>query len=153
MRQLADHLFVIVVALWVGALWAVGYLVTPTLFAMIDDRALAGNVAGRLFALVGWLGIGSAGWVLLFIAIRHGWAGFRTRVFWLVVLMLVLVVAGQFGVQPLLAQLKAEAWPQAVMDSPLRERFATWHGVSSVLYLVLSLLGLVLVAAARRLVR
>jgi hypothetical protein len=36
------------------------------------------------------------------------------------------------------------------MESVLRNRFATWHGVSSILYLVQSLLGLLLVASAAR---
>jgi hypothetical protein len=36
------------------------------------------------------------------------------------------------------------------MESVLRNRFATWHGVSSILYLVQSLLGLLLVASAGR---
>jgi hypothetical protein len=31
------------------------------------------------------------------------------------------------------------------MESAMRDRFATWHGVSSVLYLVQSLFGIVLV--------
>jgi hypothetical protein len=49
--------------------------------------------------------------------------------------------------------MKADAWPREVMSSVLRDRFATWHGVSSVLYLVQSVLGIVLVLGARRLAR
>jgi hypothetical protein len=45
----------------------------------------------------------------------------------------------------LLAQLKADALPRQVMESALRDRFAAWHGVSSGLYLIESLLGLWLV--------
>jgi hypothetical protein len=59
--------------------------------------------------------------------------------------MVLLTIAGHFGVQPILAKLKADALPRQVMESALRDRFATWHGVSSVLYLVQSLLGLWLV--------
>jgi hypothetical protein len=36
------------------------------------------------------------------------------------------------------------------MQSVVRDRFATWHGVSSVLYLVVSLLGVLLVAVQER---
>ncbi len=36
------------------------------------------------------------------------------------------------------------------MESALRDRFATWHGVSSALYLVQSLLGIVLVVLQER---
>jgi hypothetical protein len=43
-------------------------------------------------------------------------------------------------------QLKEAALPKDVMQSLFRDRFATWHGVSSAVYLVQSLLGLALVA-------
>jgi hypothetical protein len=62
----------------------------------------------------------------------------------------VLVAAGHFGLQPLLAQLKADAWPRDVMESVLRDRFVAWHGVSSILYLAQSVLGLWLVLVSGR---
>ena len=55
--------------------------------------------------------------------------------------MALLAAASQFGIQPLLAQLKADALPREVMASVLRDRFATWHGISSILYLMQSGLG------------
>jgi hypothetical protein len=33
MRRLADALYDVMLTLWVGGLWAIGYLVAPTLFA------------------------------------------------------------------------------------------------------------------------
>jgi hypothetical protein len=39
------------------------------------------------------------------------------------------------------------------MSSAIRERFATWHGISSLLYLVQSVLGLFLVFGTRRQLR
>jgi hypothetical protein len=38
-------------------------------------------------------------------------------VFWIVLLMLALTATGHFGVQPILAQLKADALPRQVMES------------------------------------
>ena len=63
--------------------------------------------------------------------------------------MLVLVLAGHFGIQPLLDGLKAKAWPADVMQSIFADRFRTWHGVASIAYLIESLLGIVLVLKAR----
>jgi len=71
-------------------------------------------------------------------------------VFWIVLIMLGLTLAGHFGIQPILAQLKADALPRQVMESALRDRFATWHGVSSILYLLQSLLGVALVVQQER---
>jgi hypothetical protein len=153
MSRLSEHLLVVLVTLWVGALWSVGYVVAPTLFGMIGDRTLAGNVAGRLFTLVAWIGLASAAYLLAFQLLRQRWRALRSGLFWVVVAMALMTLASQFGIQPLMAQMKADAWPREVMNSVLRDRFATWHGVSSVLYLVQSVLGIVLALGARRLLR
>ncbi len=153
MSRLADHLVLVVVTLWIGGMWAVGYLVAPVLFDMLPDRALAGRVAARLFDYVGWFGLAASSWLALFLALRLGWAAMRSRLFWLVLLMLAMVAAGHFGIQPLLAQFKASAWPNDVMNSVMRDRFSTWHGISSVLYLVQSILGGVLVLRVRQALR
>ena len=63
--------------------------------------------------------------------------------------MLLLTLFGHFGVQPMIAQLKAQAMPADVMHSVFRDRFSAWHGVASIAYLIESLLGLVLVFRAK----
>ena len=150
MRKLSEALYFTIITLWVGGMWAIGYLAAPVLFASLGDRQLAGMVAGKLFAWVGWVGLGSAAYLLIFLMARRGGQIFKSAVFWLVLLMALMTVASQFGIQPLMAQLKADAMPREVMESVLRDRFATWHGVSSILYLVQSLLGLWLVVWANR---
>ena len=64
--------------------------------------------------------------------------------------MLLLGMIGQFVIQPIIAGLRAAALPQPVMQSPLADAFARWHGVSSVLYLIVVLLGLALVVMQGR---
>jgi hypothetical protein len=149
MRKTADGLYLIVITLWVGGMWAVGYLVAPALFAHLPaDRALAGALAGRMFDLIEWVGMGSATYLLLYLLVRRGLTAMRTAVFWLVVLMLLATLASHFGIQPLMAQFKTQAalsGAKDVLESVARDRFRTWHGVSSVLYLIQSLLGLLLV--------
>jgi hypothetical protein len=152
-RKLSEALWFIAITLWVGGLWAIGYIAAPVLFSSLGDRQLAGMVAGKLFSLIGWIGLGSAAYLLLFLLVRQGGQVFKGAVFWLVLSMALLVAASQFGIQPLMAQLKADALPREVMASVLRDRFAAWHGISSILYLVQSLLGLWLVVWANRGVR
>lgn len=60
MRRLSEALYLIVITLWAGGIWAIGYIAAPILFSSMGDRQLAGMVAGKLFALVGWIGLGSA---------------------------------------------------------------------------------------------
>lgn len=138
------------ISVWVGGLLAIGYLAAPILFAQLSDRTLAGNLAGAMFSAVAWVGIACGAYLLVFLLATKGWRAIKVGVFWLVLVMLALTVAGHFGIQPILAQLKADALPRQVMESALRDRFATWHGVSSVLYLLQSLLGVALVVQQAR---
>ena len=150
MRKLSEALYFIAITLWVGGMWAIGYMAAPVLFSSLGDRQLAGVIAGKLFSLIGWVGLGCAAYLLIFLLSRWGGRFLKSAVFWLVLLMALLVVASQFGIQPLMAQLKADALPREVMESVLRDRFATWHGVSSILYLIQSMLGLWLVVWSNR---
>ncbi|WP_242533078.1 DUF4149 domain-containing protein [Niveibacterium umoris] len=122
-------------------MWTIGGIVAPVLFSSLADRSLAGQIAGRLFSAVGWIGVGAALYLILFIVIERGSQSFRGASVWIVLLMFLLTLASQFGIQPILAQLKAEAFPREVMESLVRDRFAAWHGISSVLYLIQSGLG------------
>jgi hypothetical protein len=145
MRRLSEALYLFAITLWVGGLWAIGYITAPVLFASLGDRQLAGIVAGKLFALIGWVGLGSAAWLLVFQVSRWRWQVYKSAIFWLVIVMALMTAASQFGIQPLMAQLKLDAMPRDVMESVLRDRFAAWHRISSVLFLVQSVLGLWLV--------
>lgn len=150
MRTVTEALYRIFVVVWVGGLLAIGYLAAPVLFASLNDRALAGEVAGKLFALIGWVGLAAGSYLSLFLIGRWRAAVFKRAAFWLVLLMLGMTAAQLFGIQPLMAQLKLDALPREVMESVLRDRFATWHGVASILYLMESLLGLWLVVWTER---
>ena len=92
-----------------------------------------------------YVGIACAAYLLLFRLARFGGKCFRHGIFWIVLVMLGLTLAGEFAVQPILASLKHQALPKEVMESVFRDRFSTWHGVASVLYLIQSVLGLALV--------
>jgi hypothetical protein len=65
----------------------------------------------------------------------------RSGVFWLVLAMLLLALVGHFGIHPILAQLKAEAWPHSVMESAVKGRFTAWHGAAGGFYVLQCLLG------------
>jgi hypothetical protein len=92
-----------------------------------------------------WIAIAAAAYLLVYRIARDGGAALKTLFFWTVALMLALTVAGHFGIQPIMQSLKDQAMPQAVMQSVFADRFARWHGVSSILYLIESALGLLLV--------
>ncbi len=149
MKNFADGLASILLVLWVGGLWAIGYIAAPTLFAELSDRQLAGNLAGELFKWTAWIGIVAGVYLLVFRLGRQGFQALKQAYFWIVLLMLLLTLGQHFGIQPVMQALKDQAMPQAVMESAFRSRFAAWHGVSSVVYLLESVLGLILVWRSR----
>src|SRR5690606_37458718 len=65
----ADNLLLILVTLWAGSMWAVGFIAAPALFDLIPDRAMAGSIAGRLFHTVHWIGLAAGAYVLLHAAL------------------------------------------------------------------------------------
>ena len=142
------RLSLIIVTLWVGALWATGYS-AYLLFDTLQDKQLAGQLAGRLFTAVSYIGMASGVYLLIDRLVGFGFEAFKQSVFWIIVLMLTLVIAGHFGIQPLLAQLKNSAFPNDVMQSVFASRFKTWHGLASIAYLAECLLGIGLVLKIR----
>lgn len=148
MKRLSDLIADWAVALWVGGLFAIGYLAVPVLFYQLQDRVLAGRLAGQMLSLIAYLGMACGAYLLLHRLFRDGSSSLRQVFFWVVLVMLLLTLSQRFGIQPIMEGLKLQALPQDVMESPLRSRFQTWHGLSSVVYLVQSLLGLVLAAKA-----
>jgi hypothetical protein len=144
-----SRLNLIVITLWVGALWATGFS-AYIIFDTLQDRQLAGSLAGKLFTIVSYVGMASAFYLLIQRLLDYGTGALKQSFFWAVFVMLLLVLAGHFGIQPLLAQLKTNALPNDVMHSVFADRFGKWHGIASVAYLVECLLGFVLVLKARQ---
>lgn len=140
----SDKFSLILITLWVGALWTTG-AVAYVLFSSLQDGQLAGQLAGQFFNDVSYLGLFSAFFLLVQRLFSFGTTALKQSYFWAILVMLLLVLAGHFGIQPILAQLKADALPSDVMQSVFSDRFKTWHGVASIAYVVQCLLGFVVV--------
>ncbi|HLP97965.1 MAG TPA: DUF4149 domain-containing protein [Sideroxyarcus sp.] len=145
MRNLPRHLATLSITLWVGGMWLLGYVVVPALFELLPDRQQAGMVAGRLFTSLAYIGIASALYLLLYQLRRFGHSAMQHSVFRVTLAMLLLVLIGEFALQPILAGLKAQALPLDVMQSGFAAQFKMWHAVSGILFLLQSLLGIALV--------
>lgn len=148
MRNLPRHIATLSVTLWVGGMWMLGYVVVPVLFKLLPDRQLAGMVAGQLFTLLAYIGIACALYLLIYQLQQFKLTVLRQTTFRITIAMLLLVLVGQFVLQPILADLKVQALPLDVMQSVLASQFKTWHAVSGILYLIQSLLGVALVIDA-----
>jgi hypothetical protein len=149
MSRLAEYLFALALTLWVGALWSIGYISAPVLFAAVADTGFAGTLAGKQFAIVAWLGIGCGGYLLAYLLFRDGLKAFKSVLLWLIILMLLLTIAGHFGVTPIVEKLRLDP-AREMLESVVRSRFATWHGIASVLWMIQSVLGMALVTQVIR---
>jgi len=150
MDRIPEALHWLAVTAWVGALWTVGLMVAPTLFHYVPDRMLVGSVVGRLFTYTAFVGIGCGTYLVVFRLVRFGSQALKHGFFWLALAMLTLTIVGEFAVQPVLHALREQALPKQVMETVLRDRFATWHGVASVLYIIECVLGVGLVLLQAR---
>lgn len=144
----AQRLFLLIAALWVGSLITVGYLVAPTIFASLQDRQVAGMIAGAIFRVEAYVStvvcVGLL--VLANLLVSRKLEHYRI-IRWILLAMLVCSAVASFGLIPYMDALREEALLQGmpVMLSPSAALFGQLHGVSSGLFLVQSLLGLWLV--------
>lgn len=141
MQKLFSVLERLLLTLWIGGLWVVGFVVAPTLFATLPETSMAGTVAGSLFTSISRIGL-VCGSTLLLLAWLQKVCGERRRELLVVALMFVLIVIGEFVLAPMIGDLRSTGQTGG-------ERFGQLHGLATVLYGVNCLLGLVLVATWR----
>lgn len=144
----AQRLFVLIAGLWVGSILGVGYLVAPAIFNALSDRQVAGMVAGAIFKAEAYLSIilCIALMVLANLLVTRGLAQYK-MIRLILLGMLICATAASFVLIPWLDTLRDQALLEGmpVMLSPSADLFRKLHGVSSVLFLIQSALGIYLV--------
>ncbi|KVL85661.1 DUF4149 domain-containing protein [Burkholderia stagnalis] len=141
------RVFRLLSAVWVGSLLTIGYAVAPVLFNSLE-RMTAGSVAAQLFRIEAILGA-VCGVLLLVLSnqqVRRGCDEYR-RVRWILAAMVGCVLVGYFALQPFMNALRMAAMEAGtdIAHSAYASRFGMLHGVSSLFYLVESVLGLMLI--------
>lgn len=134
--------------LWAGSLWTIGLIVAPILFSTLADRVLAGTIANSLFRAEAWLSL-ICGALLALLSLRQTAAAERRIPLRLIAGMAACSLIGYFGLQPFMQALRDGAGAAGVMASGERAQFAMLHGISTVIYLIESILGAVLVLRLR----
>ena len=144
----AQRLFMVLGSLWVGSLLTVGYLVAPTIFSQSLDRQAAGMIAGAIFRVEAYVSLVFSVALLVFanLLVNRGLNQFRF-IRWVLLGMLACTLCATFIFIPWLEMIRDQALQQGmpVMLSSSATLFSRLHGVSSILFLCQSLLGLILV--------
>ncbi len=141
----------VLLTFWIGGLWVCGYLVVPTLFSILDDRHTAGLLAGQIFKIMNYVGLGVGSLLLISLFLssttqkRHVWHQYWREI--MLAVMLILITIAAFWVQPMMQELKAQGISEGSIQAT---QFGQLHGISSIMFLLNSLLGLCLVAVGLR---
>jgi len=126
-------------------MWAIGYLAVPVLFRELDDRVLTGMLAGQMFTLLNFIGLFCGILLLAGLFFQQGRAALSSWRSWLLLFMLLLIGVAEFILQPQMAELK-----QLGLEGEHLQQFRYLHGISSVLFLLTSLAGLLLISRGLR---
>ncbi|GAB3381797.1 DUF4149 domain-containing protein [Massilia agri] len=139
----------LVAVLWAGALWALGYIAAPAVFAAMPSL-VAGDVVAQLLTRLGWVSIACAALMLVLVRVSPDLAPGRQRFLNLLVLaMLACALVMWAGLQPAMAQMRELAGPNGVRASPYWTQFAVMHGVSQLFHVIESVLAAILVLKSR----
>ena len=130
----------LLIALWVGSLWWM-IVVANVIFDKVPTSYLAGLIAGQLFEYLSYFSLSVLTFVMFRLLKGEGWRVLKNSLFWISLLILFIVLMNLFGIKPFLETLKIQALPKEVMESIFADRFSLWHGVSSIAYLIHSLLA------------
>jgi hypothetical protein len=128
------------VTLWAGSLWTICVIVAPTLFSILPERRLAGQVAAQLFHIEAWLGLGVAILLIGVLAARQVFATSKSTL-WIIVLTAAAPLASELILGPMM---------DAARAANDMARFGMLHGVSAVLFLIACLSALALVWQVNR---
>lgn len=138
----------ILLTMWVGGVWAVGFLAVPALFhGLPDNRALAGELAGNMFAAISIVGLIATTLLLVAAVFADTRNVLRNVRVWLVAMAFVLVALFFFVLRPVMHELRSGG---VTPGTPQAQEFAQLHRISSGVYGLTSLVGLVLVVIGVR---
>jgi hypothetical protein len=142
---LFQRLFLLMAGVWVGSLFAVGFLVVPTIFTALQDRQVAGMIAGTIFQVEAYFSVAVCLSLLVIanLLVKRRVEHYR-RIRWITLVLLLCSLLTCLGLIPYMDALRQEALLLGipVMASPSASLFGRLHGISSGLFLVQSLLGL-----------
>jgi hypothetical protein len=113
----------LLLALWAGSLWTICGVVAPTLFAVLDRQA-AGQLVGRFFAIVAWMGLAIAA-ILIGSRLR---GGARRRP------SIALIAATALA--PVLSEVILGPLMHSARIAGDMQRFALLHGIAGLLFFV-----------------
>jgi uncharacterized membrane protein len=136
---------------WIGGLIFFAFVLAPTVFQVLPNTHLAGNVVGRALGKLHWMAIACGVVFLLCSWIYSYRVNGVVQIFaarnLLLMLMLALTLISQFGIIPRMDTLRAQVGDFSALpaDNPIRMQFDALHVWSTRVEGCVLLLGLIAV--------
>jgi hypothetical protein len=118
-----QRLLQVVLVAWAGMLWTICGIVAPSLFKVLPERALAGEVAGHFFSVATWVGL-PLGLVAVLASLRAGSMVNRVS-------RTLLSIA---ALAPVISELVLGPIMEAARQADNIAKFGMLHGVSALLF-------------------
>lgn len=140
----------VLMSISLGVQISIGYIAVSILFTYLD-RIIAGQLAGELFHVVHYLSLFT--WIIALIAMGRtsAWE-YNTKnkptKKWIIVL-LILFTTSEFLLSPTIAAFKINQ--TSLLTSWFGGDLKTWHGISSTIYLIETVLSLSITSKSLRL--
>lgn len=143
-----QRLFTVISGLWVGGLISIGFLVVPVLFMAMGDRQVAGLIAANLFKLTAYISVGVCGFLMVMAnhLVKSGSQSYRL-IRWILLSMLVCGILTAFVIIPWMNGLRDQALLLgiSVRETSNANLFGLLHSLSSIIFMIQSILGIGLV--------
>src|SRR5689334_12743240 len=120
-----QRLIHVILAAWAGSVWTTCGIVAPSLFKLLPDRHVAGEIAGHFFRIEAWLGLALGGLTLLLVSRQTSPKPSR--------LDYILILAAMFA--PLASELLRPLM-DAARTAGNMSQFGLFHGAAGILFLV-----------------
>jgi len=130
---------ILLTSLWTGGTIITGYIAVPVIFSTLNpNKYLAGTIAGNIFSLMSWIGIG-IGLILLISFLVQNKKNIAVKVRSILVLSSTAIIAlNHFILTPMIIIARGLRHSG---DKEAAIRFSWLHGGSSVLFLCVTILN------------
>lgn len=128
-------------------MWAIGFIAVVVLFKNLEDRKLAGELAGHMFTAINLVGIFCTVSIILMLLVQYGGALLKNWRVWLLLACLLIITTSQFVIRPNMEALKSSRNQNQITEVEFQNQFQPYHKLSSTLYTVTCLMGLALLVS------
>mgnify|MGYP003331287607 CR=1 FL=1 len=143
-----QRIFTVISGLWVGGFTVIGFLVVPLLFAHLGDRQIAGIIAANLLKLNAYIGVGIC---MILLPVANHLVNLGNRLYRqirsILLFMLICASATAFIIIPWMNGLRDQALLHgiSVRETNNSNLFGLLHSLSSIIFMIQSILGIGLV--------